>query len=242
MARHERRLRRGRGADAVAAVVEHEPLLPGDPVAAEPPLHLDRELLHGLARRQRRRRAEHERDRARQMPALVCVRPAARRRAPGRPRPGAPAPRPRRRAAAAQTSARNPVSAALNSSGCSKFGRWRAPAKPGKAPLRRRARRAGRPPRAEEGVVLATASSTGPRIARTSSVVAGRGSPPRRKPAGHRSSGRAPACATRPRRPRPQQQGRPLLLPECPRAAVLAQQRLRLVAGLLALGRVRVCA
>ena len=76
MAGHQRRLLRGGGADAVAAVVEDEPLLAGDAVAAEPPLHLDRELLHRLARRERRRRAEHERDRAGQMPALVRVRTA----------------------------------------------------------------------------------------------------------------------------------------------------------------------
>ena len=76
MARHQRGLLRGGGADAVAAVVQHEPLLPGDAVAAEPPLHLDCELLHRLARRQRRRRAEHERDRAGQVPALVRVRAA----------------------------------------------------------------------------------------------------------------------------------------------------------------------
>jgi len=72
----QRRLRGRRGADAVAAVVEHEPLLAGDAVAAEPALHLDRELLNRLPRRERRRRAEHERDRARQVPALVGVRPA----------------------------------------------------------------------------------------------------------------------------------------------------------------------
>jgi hypothetical protein len=76
MAGDERGLLRGGGADAVAAVVKHEPLVAGDPVAAEPPLHLDRELLDGLTRRQGRRRAEHERNRPRQVTALVRVRPA----------------------------------------------------------------------------------------------------------------------------------------------------------------------
>jgi hypothetical protein len=74
MAGHERSLLRGGCADAVAAVIEHEPLLPRNAVAAKPPLNLDRELLHDLARRQRRRRAEHERDRAGQVTALVRVR------------------------------------------------------------------------------------------------------------------------------------------------------------------------
>ena len=67
--------RRG-GADAVTPVVEHQPLLAGDAVAAEPALNLDRELVHGLRIGEWRRRAEHERDRARQVPALVRVRPA----------------------------------------------------------------------------------------------------------------------------------------------------------------------
>src|SRR6185503_8323097 len=73
MAADERGLLGGGGADAVAAVVEHEALLPGDTVTAEPPLHLNCELLHRLARRQRWRRAEHERDRAWQVSSLVRV-------------------------------------------------------------------------------------------------------------------------------------------------------------------------
>ena len=76
MAGQQRGLLRRGGADAVAAVVEHEPLLAGDAVAPEPALHLDRELLHRLTRSERRRRAEHERDRAGQVPALVRVRAA----------------------------------------------------------------------------------------------------------------------------------------------------------------------
>src|SRR6185503_1206797 len=74
MAGDERGLLGGGGADAVAAVVEHEALLPGHAVAAEPPLYLNGELLHGLAGRQGRRRTEHERDRAGQVAALVCIR------------------------------------------------------------------------------------------------------------------------------------------------------------------------
>ena len=67
---------RGAGADAVAAVVEHEPLLAGDPVAAQAQPHLGRELLEHGAVGDRCRRAEHERDRARQVAADVRVRPA----------------------------------------------------------------------------------------------------------------------------------------------------------------------
>jgi hypothetical protein len=76
VAREQRGLRRGGGPDTVAPVVEHEPLLPGDAVAAEAPLHLDGELLDRLAGRERRRRAEHERDRPRQVAAPVRVRAA----------------------------------------------------------------------------------------------------------------------------------------------------------------------
>ena len=76
MARHQRCLGRGGRADAVAPVVEDEPLGAGDAVAAQPSLNLDRELPDDLAVGQRRRRAEHERDRARQVAAAVSVRAA----------------------------------------------------------------------------------------------------------------------------------------------------------------------
>ena len=72
----ERCLLRGRCADAVAPVVEHQALLAGDAVPAQAPLHLDGELAHDLAVGERRRRAEHERDRVRQVTAAVRVRAA----------------------------------------------------------------------------------------------------------------------------------------------------------------------
>ncbi len=69
-------LRRGAGADAVAAVVEHEALLPGDPVPAEPQADLGGELLEHAAVGDRRGRAEDERDRAGDVPPRVRVRAA----------------------------------------------------------------------------------------------------------------------------------------------------------------------
>jgi hypothetical protein len=65
------------GPDAVATVVEDEPLLPGDAVPPEPALDLDRELAQRLRVGERRGRAEHERDRAGHVAALVRVRAAA---------------------------------------------------------------------------------------------------------------------------------------------------------------------
>ena len=69
-------LRRRHRADPVAAVVEDEPLLAGDAVAAQPQADLGRERLDRGPVGHRRRRPEHERLRAGQVPARVRIRPA----------------------------------------------------------------------------------------------------------------------------------------------------------------------
>ena len=63
-------------ADAVAAIDEHEPLVTGDAVTAEPQRHLLRELRDRRLVCAGRRRAEHERARAGDVTAHVRVRAA----------------------------------------------------------------------------------------------------------------------------------------------------------------------
>ena len=68
-------LSRRHRADAVAAVVEHKPLLAGDAVAAQAQADLLRERLDHIGVAHRRRRAEDQRPRPRNVPAGVRVRP-----------------------------------------------------------------------------------------------------------------------------------------------------------------------
>ena len=68
-------LRSGHRADAVAAVVEHEPLAARHPVPAQAQPDLRRERLEHGRIAHRRRRPEHERSRRRDMTARVSVRP-----------------------------------------------------------------------------------------------------------------------------------------------------------------------
>jgi hypothetical protein len=70
-----RHLRGGHRADAVAAVVENQPLLAGDAVTPEAQGHLRRERLQQVAVAHRRRRAEHQRLRARDVATRVRVGP-----------------------------------------------------------------------------------------------------------------------------------------------------------------------
>ena len=71
-----RHLGSGHRTHAVATVVEDEPFLAGDAVAAKTQANLRRERLEHLAVAHRRRGAEHERPRAGNMAARVRVRPA----------------------------------------------------------------------------------------------------------------------------------------------------------------------
>ena len=69
-------LRGGHRADAVAAVVEHEPFLSGDAVTAQAQTDLRGERLEHRPVAHRRRRPEHERLRTGDVPARVRIRPA----------------------------------------------------------------------------------------------------------------------------------------------------------------------
>ncbi len=69
------RLERGGGGDASSLVVEHEPLVAGHAVPAEPQPHLAGERLDDVGARELAGRADHERDRARQVATGVSVRP-----------------------------------------------------------------------------------------------------------------------------------------------------------------------
>src|SRR6185503_8235424 len=76
MSRELRHLRGRHRADAVAAVVQHEPLFAGDAVAAQTQADLRGERLEHLAVAHRRRRPEHEWARPGDVPAGVRIRPA----------------------------------------------------------------------------------------------------------------------------------------------------------------------
>ena len=71
-----RHLRRGHGADPVAAVVEDEPLGAGHAVTSQPQAHFRRQRLEHGGVAHRRWRAEHERLRPGDMTAGVSVRTA----------------------------------------------------------------------------------------------------------------------------------------------------------------------
>ena len=71
-----RHLRGWHRSDAVAAVVEHQPLLAGDAVAPQPQADLRRKRLEHRPVAHRRRRAEDERLRSRDVAACVRIRAA----------------------------------------------------------------------------------------------------------------------------------------------------------------------
>src|SRR5262249_24043596 len=71
-----RELRRRHCPDAVTTVVEHEPLLTGDPVAAKTEADLLGQRLDHFGIAHRRRRAQHERPRPGDVASRVGVRPA----------------------------------------------------------------------------------------------------------------------------------------------------------------------
>ena len=244
VARERGRLGRGRGSDAVSAVVEDEPLARrrrrGGPAAAAP-----RPRTPGPSRG---RRAE-EASRGRAGPSPADARAGARsargsRRAAGRARPGAPAPRLRLRAAEDQTSARNSSSTRSNSCGLlegSAGGRTlRTCAGSRSGPHRP----APRPPlRSGTGRARRAPTSTFASVSRTSSVESGRsriaadaGRELRPDPARARC---ARACATTSSSASAGNSAGRCFSHSASTPCSLDQFD-RLLAGLLALGRVRV--
>src|SRR5439155_672026 len=170
--------------DAVAAVVEDEPLFTRNAMAAQPQADLLRERFDHFGIAHRRRRAEHQRSRAGDVAARVRIRPAD--VADDEVRLAQPLPRPSTRSRARST-------ACSGASSSSSFGRWfsqsaSAPPFSIKAMVSARpARRSGESPSARAPISARARTRSGARL-----VIASAAYPPSEAPT--RTS--SPSCSS----------------------------------------------